>query len=165
MDIPAVYAFAETNTTQTSGYGFNIFTELGAPAFSTQDNILLANKIYQFSGQPSNLQETRIGSLYYVGNGPNTGATTISTVAPVATDGVGITKPILYFPAPESAVFRGSVSRQRFFYELAASYNPSTTNLEVEWVNTFFQSSSPIVNYNVPSQNNFAMVVDGALYD
>jgi hypothetical protein len=163
--IPTLYAFTASVVPQTTGYGFNVFKSNGSCAFSTQENILFANKIYSFTGQASNLQATSaVGGLTYAGNGPSSGSATISYITPSASDGVAITKPIVYFPAPQTAVFRSSGS-QRFFYELCASYNPSTFNLEIEWINGFFESILSSINYNVPSLPGFAMVADGALYD
>jgi hypothetical protein len=163
--IPTVYAFAAASVAQTSGYGINVFKADGTPAFTTADNVMFANKIYNSIAQPSNLQPFRTpGGLTYASNGPDSNVATISYIAPTASDNAAIAKPIVYFPAPQTAVARNFGS-QRYFYELAAAYNPTSSNLELEWINTFFGFSSSTDTFNVPSLPFFGMVVDGALYD
>jgi hypothetical protein len=163
--VPTVYAFAAASVAQTSGYGVNVFKSDGTPAFTTADNIMFANKIYSSTAQASNIQPLYApNGITYVGNGPNYNSATISYIAPTASDGAAIAKPIIYFPAPQTAVARNFGS-QRYFYELAAAYNPTSSDLELEWVNSFFGFSSSTATFNVPSLPFFAMVADGALYD
>jgi hypothetical protein len=160
---PTVYAFAETNNVPTSGFGMNVLRSDGTPAFTTQDNSLFVSRVYQHNSQESSLRASSIGSFNYVGNGPSYQNKTLTYSSPLASSSEAISKPIIYFPAPQSATWKSSTS-QLYFYELCASFNSNTGNLEFEWINTFFSVTSGS-NFNVSEQPRFAMVADGALYD
>jgi len=165
--IPTVYCFAKTNTATTSGYGMNVFKADGSVAFTTSEKVLIVKKYYNATFPASNIlaRTGSPGSITYVGNGASQSSATISYISPTDAISQTITKPILYLPSYQTAG-AASTGGQYFFYELLGSYNSSTTNLELEWVNTDFGSFGfGGVTYQTNSRNGFAMIADGADYD
>ena len=163
--VPEVYCFAKANTV-ASGYGMNLYKSNGSIAFTTASKILIVKQYYAGTFQSSNIQnyQTRYSGSF-VANSGNRGSPTITSIAPVDSGSRPVTKPILYLPSIETAV--RWLSYEYWFYELLGSYNPSTTNLDVEWVNTatvfIFNTKPP--TYQSIARNGFAMVADGADYD
>jgi hypothetical protein len=162
--IPTVYCFAKTNTASSSGYGMNVWKADSSIAFSTAEKALIVKKYYTGTFQASNLTPMYSREqLSYVGNGPNQYATTISYIPPVDSIAQTISKPILYLPSYQTAGARAPQSSYQV-YELLGAYNPSTTNLEVEWVSPAFGGFNP-TTYQTNARTGFAMVADGADYD
>ncbi len=165
--VPEVYCFAKINSASSSGYGINVWKSDGSIAFSTSAKVLLVKKYYNSTFPSSNLTPTLgyPGPITYVGNSGSQSSTSISYISPVDSISQTITKPILYLPSYQTAGARSS-GGQYFFYELLGSYNSTTTNLELEWVNTDFGSFGfGGVTYQTNSRNGFAMIADGSDYD
>ena len=165
--VPEVYCFAKTNTAASSGYGMNVFKSDGAVAFTTAEKVLIVKKYYNGTFPASNLVPTygSPGSITYVGNSGSQSVQTISYISPVDSISQTISKPIIYLPSYQTAGARNFGS-QYYFYELLGSYNSSTTNLELEWVNTNFGVFGfGGVTYQTSARTGFAMVADGANYD
>lgn len=165
--IPEVYCFANINTSATSGHGMNVWKSDGSIAFSTAEKILLVKRYYTATFPASNLTPTYgyPGSITYVGNSGSQSNTSISYIAPAVSAPQAISKPILYLPSYQTAGAR-SPGSSYYFYELLGAYNPTTSNLELEWVNTTFGVFGFGGNtYQTNSRNGFAMIADGAEYD
>lgn len=160
--VPTVYCFARSTSTGNSGYGMTIYKSTGETAFTTNDRILMINKIYTPSTQYSNLQNGVYSSLHYVANGGSSGSPTITYHSPIAEAGT-ITKPILYLPSYQTGTHYNGT--QGAFYELLGAYNPSSNNLEMEWVCTFFQGFANFGEQQINARTGFAMLADGAIYD
>jgi hypothetical protein len=162
--IPTVYCFAKTNTASSSGYGMNVWKADSSIAFTTAEKALIVKEYYTGTFQYSNMTPM-VGStqVVFVGNSPNQYATTISYIPPADSIPQTITKPILYLPSYQTA---GAKAPQWTFqvYELLGAYNPSTTNLEVEWVGAGSGGFNP-TTYQTNARTGFAMVADGADYD
>jgi hypothetical protein len=163
--VPEVYCFAKTNTV-SSGYGINVYKSDGSVSFTTSSKILIVKKYYTGTFPASNLQVQRAGSgPYYTGNS-GSNVITVSSIAPVDSISQTITKPILYLPSVETAARYNSIVYDYYFYELLGAYNPSTTNLDLEWVNlATVLSFSAQPTYQSPARNGFAILADGADYD
>lgn len=162
--VPTVYCFAKTNTASSSGYGMNVWKGDSSIAFTTSQKALIVKKYYTGTFQYSNMTPM-VGStsVSYVGNSPNQFATTISYIPPTDSISQTITKPILYLPSYQTAGAKAPQSSFEIF-ELHGAYNPSTTNLEVEWINPAGGGFNP-TTYQTNARTGFAMVADGADYD
>jgi hypothetical protein len=160
--IPEVYCFTRTSVTNPSGYGMTLYKQDGSIAMTTQDKLLLNKYIYSANAMASNLVDQRYygGNLSYVGNGSSLSSITEQIVAPLTGANQSVSKPILHFASSELAI------RSRWFYELCASFNPTTKNVHLEWISTnlssIFGSNTTI---SVPARNVLLMVADGSEYD
>ena len=163
---PELYAFAKTNTVGNTGNGISVYRADGSTAFTSKDKILMIKGFYNGTVQYSNLQESRIFSAYYVGNGPSYTSTTINYINPTDTFTESISKPIVYLTCPQSTLCRSDSVYRSYFYELIGLFNNSTKQIEIEWASpSSFPSGSYITPIQSPSRDAFFMVANGADYD
>lgn len=160
--VPEVYCFHKSNSLGNSGYGMTLYKDSGEIAFTTNDKVLIINKIYTPNTQYSNLTEANFGSLSYVGNGNSPYNKTISYHNPIA-DSSSPVKPIIYTPSYQTAV--RYIQYQSAFFELLSVYNPSTNQVEYEWCCPFFQSFANYGTYQTSARTGFTMIADGSKYD
>lgn len=161
---PVVYCFHKSSSLGNNGYGMTVYKNNGEVAFTTNDRVLIINKIYTPNTQYSNLTNASFSSLRYTGNSGNYNAKTISYHYPIADSGTPV-KPIVYTPAHQTAVNYNPSAYQAAFYELLGAYNSGTNQMEYEWCCPFTSSFSNYGNYQTAARTGFTMIADGSQYD
>ena len=156
---PEVYCFAKSTSVGKTGWGMSVFDANEKLTFTSTDNILRLKAAYNAYTPNSSLyfDDRYVDDTYTHGSAAGTYVN-----APLNAITGPITKPAINYNSFGTASIYRANSYSGAYYEAGARYNPSTTNLETQWL--VVADGGGGFTQNTPARDEIALLIDGANY-